>query len=80
MLKEIRSHYLPFAAVFLADGGQEQKEISSYLPFVKEMRMLDGKATAYICEDYSCNLPTSDVRQVGALLTRGTSQDIHTMK
>jgi hypothetical protein len=80
MFKEIRSHYLPFAALFLADGGAEQIEISSYLPFVKDMRMLDGKATAYICEDYSCNLPTCDVHQVRALLAKETSQEIRPKK
>jgi len=74
MLKEIRGHFLPFAAVFLADGGDEQKKLSSYLPFVKEMRMRDGKATAYICDNYSCNLPTTDIRLVGELLTKETPE------
>ena len=75
MLREIRRHFLPFAALFLVDGGDEQSKISSYLPFVKEMRMLAGKATAYICENYSCNLPTTDIRQLGELLTKETPEN-----
>jgi uncharacterized protein YyaL (SSP411 family) len=30
--------------------------------------MLDGKATAYICENYACKLPTTDVAVMVELL------------
>jgi len=28
----------------------------------------DGKATAYICENYACNLPTVDLQTAARLL------------
>ncbi len=35
--------------------------------------MIDGKPTAYICEDYACELPTSDLGVVSQLLGKGVS-------
>jgi uncharacterized protein YyaL (SSP411 family) len=32
-----------------------------YLPFLKTVKRLNGKATAYVCENYACKLPTTDV-------------------
>jgi uncharacterized protein YyaL (SSP411 family) len=38
------------------------------MPYTKEMKSLDGKATAYICVNYACRLPTTDVAQLRKLL------------
>jgi uncharacterized protein YyaL (SSP411 family) len=37
-------------------------------PFVATMRPKNGKATAYICQNYVCNLPTNDPEVVARLL------------
>ena len=68
MLKEVYRRFLPNKIILLADGGQGQEELSKYLPFMEGVRMLGGKATAYVCEDYSCKLPTTDVKLMVSLL------------
>jgi uncharacterized protein YyaL (SSP411 family) len=50
----------------LADGGQGQQQVAKFLSVVSSMRMKDGKATAYVCENYVCNLP--DPKGVARLL------------
>jgi uncharacterized protein YyaL (SSP411 family) len=52
----------------LADGGAGQEFLGRRLPFIQSVRMRDNKATAYICENYACKLPTSDLRTMASLL------------
>jgi uncharacterized protein YyaL (SSP411 family) len=61
MLKRLYDRFLPNKVILLADGGEGQKYLSKYLPFITSMRMRDGIATAYVCENYTCQLPTTDV-------------------
>jgi hypothetical protein len=61
LLREIHSHYLPAKVVLLADGGPGQEMLSSFVPFLDSIQMIEGKATAYVCENYACKLPTNDV-------------------
>jgi uncharacterized protein YyaL (SSP411 family) len=38
-------------------------------PWMAEMRAIDGRATAYVCEDYSCRAPVTGAAALQALLT-----------
>jgi len=60
LLKEIHSRFLPLKMLFLVDESN-RKKLEQYLPFIKEMQMHDGKTTAYICQNFACQLPTSDI-------------------
>lgn len=61
LLREIHSHFLPTTILLLADNGPSQEMLSSFVPFLKSIRMIDGNATAFVCENYTCQLPTNDV-------------------
>ncbi len=61
MLNEVFKRYIPNKIILLADGGEGQKILAKHLSFIESVVMIDGKATAYICENYVCQLPTSDV-------------------
>ena len=68
MLRLVHERYIPVKFLMLADGGPAQDQIAQWLPFVEYIRPKDGKATAYICENYVCNLPTSDLDVAAQLL------------
>ncbi|MEE9170962.1 MAG: thioredoxin domain-containing protein, partial [bacterium] len=68
MLTEVYERYIPNKIILLADGGKAQKVLAKHLPFIESVGMIDGKATAYICENYVCHLPTSDVDVMVGLL------------
>ena len=61
MLNEVFKRYIPNKIILLADGGEGQKILAKHFSFIESVVMIDGKATAYICENYVCQLPTSDV-------------------
>jgi len=61
MLDAVNLRFLPFHTLLYA---------GSYAlnPEVKNMTAQDGRPTAYICENFACQLPTSEVQKVAELL------------
>ena len=76
MLKVVHGRFLPNKILLLADGAGGQKELSRLLPVISTMTPLKGKATAYVCENYTCQLPTSDPAVVAELLWGATPQTV----
>lgn len=68
LLRLAWQRFLPNAIVFLADSGEGQQQLAHHLPVVANMTRKEGKATAYICENYVCNLPTADPKVAQRLL------------
>jgi uncharacterized protein YyaL (SSP411 family) len=60
LLHAVRERYLPNAILILVDGGDSQKTLAKLLPFLETIKSIDGKATAYVCVNYACQLPTND--------------------
>ena len=73
LLAEVRSHYLPRSVTALHPPGDSA--IESLVPFLKEQKMVNGKPTAYVCENYFCKLPTNDPKQLAKLLA-GQNTDV----
>jgi len=63
MLKALRTWYLPRTVVVLRLPG-EAPPITQLAPWVKDHRALGGQATAYVCENFACRLPTTDLAQM----------------
>ncbi|MBU3182744.1 thioredoxin domain-containing protein [Clostridium psychrophilum] len=60
MIKEINRNYLPFATVILNTGDERLSSINSE---IKANKPIMGKATAYICENFSCKEPITDIQK-----------------
>ncbi|MGB3212967.1 MAG: thioredoxin domain-containing protein [Desulforhopalus sp.] len=46
--------------VLLADGAENQAYLAKRLPFMESAAPLNGKATAYVCSDFTCKMPVTD--------------------
>lgn len=68
MLREVHKRYIANRIILLADGGAGQEFLAQHLSFIKSVRPLANKATVYVCENYACKLPTSDIRTLANLL------------
>jgi len=55
-------------AVLCAEGGAGQRWLASRRPYLAEMKPLEGSATAYVCESFSCQAPVRDAVGLRALL------------
>jgi uncharacterized protein len=54
--------------LLLPDGAQGQKRLVQWVPSLATVTRKNGRATAYICENYVCNLPSADPATVARLL------------
>jgi len=62
MLNEIQSRFLPNKIVLLADGAEGQEFLSEQVPFFRTLVMAEGQQKIYVCENYTCELPISDLQ------------------
>ncbi len=63
LLAGVRARYLPHTVVALKEPGAE-----SMLPLLEGRTLVDGQAAAYVCENFACRLPVTEVEELGALL------------
>jgi hypothetical protein len=68
MLRAVRERFLPNTILLLADGGARQAALAKRLKFLAAIKPLDGKATAYVCENYACQVPTTDMEKLRQML------------
>jgi hypothetical protein len=67
-LRLIHSRFDPCRVVLLADGGDGQCFLAGRDRAFASYRTIDGKPTAYVCEDFACRQPTSDLKMLEELL------------
>jgi len=65
--------FLPHDVLLVADGGARQQALATLAPFVAPLAPRNGKATAYVCVDYACRLPTDDLAAFTAQLDERAS-------
>ena len=68
MLATIHGHFSPNKVVVLRPTNQISPDIDKVAPFIADYTSIDDKATAYVCVDYMCELPTNDINTVIKLL------------
>jgi uncharacterized protein YyaL (SSP411 family) len=62
MLKAIREEFRPYTIpVHYSDNLSELKNI---IPDIENYKTIDGKATAYVCENFSCQSPVTEVNEL----------------
>jgi len=69
MLKLVHDRFLPNAVVLLHDHGDAGSTIEQIAPFIKGRTSIDGKATAYVCENYACKTPINEIDEINKMLT-----------
>jgi uncharacterized protein YyaL (SSP411 family) len=68
LLGEVRSHFLPHAITLLADGAEGQDFLGEKNEAIRAMTPIDGKPAVYICEDFTCKAPVTEVQELRKLL------------
>jgi uncharacterized protein YyaL (SSP411 family) len=59
-LRHIRARFLPHTITLRAGAP--------FFPAAASMREVNGKPTAYVCQDYTCQLPTNELSKLDELL------------
>jgi uncharacterized protein YyaL (SSP411 family) len=66
LLREVWKRYVPNKVV--AQSAENDVEASSVVPLLRERPALGGRATAYVCENYSCLQPATTPAELAAQL------------
>jgi hypothetical protein len=68
MIRALRTPYVPGKVVLLRPVGDRPSEIEKIAPFTAPMNARGGRATAYVCSNFSCQDPTADIVEMLKLL------------
>jgi uncharacterized protein YyaL (SSP411 family) len=68
LLREVSKRYLPNRLLALSGGAD-----SGGIPLLQGRARLDGRATAYLCESFTCRTPTTEPAELGRQLDQVTS-------
>jgi uncharacterized protein YyaL (SSP411 family) len=68
LLKALRTRFIPNKVVLLRPSEQSAPDITHLAQFTKYQSAIKGKATAYVCLNYKCQLPTTEASKMLALL------------
>ena len=63
-LAAIYGQFTPNKVVALLEPGKDGDEVEELIPLLKGKSMLTGETTVYICQDYTCKAPTTDVSEL----------------
>uniref|UniRef100_A0A3Q2C6R7 Spermatogenesis associated 20 n=1 Tax=Cyprinodon variegatus TaxID=28743 RepID=A0A3Q2C6R7_CYPVA len=72
LLSAVNSLFLPFKVLMHTDGNPGSF-LCQRLPVLTSMTQLDGTATAYVCQDFSCSLPITEPQELRRLLLDRTA-------
>ena len=68
LLSVIRSRYIPNKVVLLADGGEGQHWLTQHIEALRLIGPVQGKSAAYVCRNFTCDLPITEPEQLARLL------------
>jgi uncharacterized protein YyaL (SSP411 family) len=68
MLATVNEGFSPETVLVVKPLGREGEELSRLIPLIEGREAVDGKATAYVCRDFSCRPPTTDIQEFTQLL------------
>lgn len=70
MVNEIHSRFQPQKVVLFADGSTGQKFLSQYVHFYEDLPADEKDPKVYICQNYACELPISNMQKLKRTLDR----------
>ena len=65
MIAALRRPFIPEKVVLFRPADKNNaRTISAIAPYTRSMATRDGQATAYVCQEFACKLPTTSVNQM----------------
>ena len=68
MLGALRRAFLPNRVLLFRPAGAESPGIDGITGFTESMKSRGGRATAYVCTNFSCKSPTTDIGEMLGML------------
>ncbi len=69
MIAAAREGFRPNTLVMVVPDGEEGESVRQLIPQVRDKRMIGGNPTAYVCENFACQAPTTDTEELKEMLS-----------
>ncbi len=70
LLAELHRHFRPNKVLLLADDGENQRYLAEKNEAIRSMSPVSGLAAAYVCENFTCQAPVTEPKQLAEILTK----------
>ncbi|QKI81428.1 thioredoxin domain-containing protein [Kroppenstedtia eburnea] len=67
MIRRVQQAFLPEAVLLYKPEGKGE-EVTQLVPFLAEQGAIQGRATAYVCENYACMAPATTLEELAERL------------
>jgi uncharacterized protein YyaL (SSP411 family) len=64
MLSALNKPFLPSNAVVFLRADAEDAVLADIVPGTRNKKCIEGKPTAYVCQNYSCKAPTTEINEM----------------
>ncbi len=68
LLSALRAQFLPLLTIQYISPGLHAESLADIAPFTRNLSMIDGKATAYVCSGHACSKPVTEPEEMLSLL------------
>jgi len=73
MIRRLQGSFLPNKVVMVRSTEERDPDLIRLAEYTRGLESIGGKATAYVCRDFRCDLPTTDDQQMLSLLNEGVA-------
>lgn len=73
MIEALATNYVPNKIVLLNPADEASPPVHGLVDFIRGQSMVNGMATAYVCLNYHCQMPTTNPDQMMELLKGGST-------
>jgi uncharacterized protein YyaL (SSP411 family) len=80
MKRAVHRAYLPGKVLLFRPAGEKNPQVAEIAPFTLHQDSVNGRATAYVCRDYACQLPVTAPAQMLELLRGDQKTNKHREK
>jgi hypothetical protein len=68
LLRTLHSRFVPNRVVMLVDSPEARRALAAGIPSIEFMEKMEGRASAYVCRNYTCQLPLTEARKFAELI------------
>ncbi|MGA2272979.1 MAG: thioredoxin domain-containing protein [Bryobacteraceae bacterium] len=68
LLRAVHARFVANRIVLLVDTDETRRALAPRIPSIETMRPADGLPSAYVCHNYTCQLPVTEAAQLAELL------------
>jgi uncharacterized protein YyaL (SSP411 family) len=68
LTRALYTRFVPSKIVLAAQSPEAREQLAAWIPPIAEMRAVENRATAYVCRNYTCQLPVTGTDEFLGLL------------